>query len=80
MHGMTSYFIRRMLLIPLTFVCITFMVYAIMRLAPGGPIEQARTRHSSGGYGGLGIGLMLRCCDKVEYIPPGNIVKLTKYL
>ncbi len=44
MHGMTSYFIRRLLLIPLTFVCITFMVYAIMRLAPGGPIEQAKTQ------------------------------------
>ncbi|MBN2712492.1 MAG: anti-sigma factor antagonist [Planctomycetes bacterium] len=44
------------------------------------PIQQARDRHSAGGYGGLGIGLMLRCCDKVEYLPPGNIVKLTKYL
>ena len=44
------------------------------------PIEQARSRHSTGGYGGLGISLMLRCCDKVEYLPPGNIVKLTKYL
>ena len=41
MHGMTSYFIRRMLLIPLTFLCITFMVYTIIRKAPGGPIEQA---------------------------------------
>ncbi len=37
MHGMTSYFIRRLLLIPVTFVCITFIVYAIQRLAPGGP-------------------------------------------
>lgn len=44
MHGMTSYFIRRILLVPVTFVCITFMVYAIQRLAPGGPIEQAQAR------------------------------------
>ncbi len=44
MHGMISYFIRRLLLIPITFVCITFMVYGIMRLSPGGPIEQARTQ------------------------------------
>lgn len=44
------------------------------------PIEQARTQHSKGGYGGLGIGLMLRCCDKVDYISPGNVVKLTKYV
>ena len=38
MHGMTSYFIRRILLVPVTFVCITFMVYAIQRLAPGGTL------------------------------------------
>lgn len=44
------------------------------------PIEQARQRHSAGGYGGLGLGLMLRCTDKLEYISPGNVVKLTKYL
>ncbi|MHC5009932.1 MAG: ABC transporter permease subunit [Planctomycetota bacterium] len=39
---MTSYFIRRILLIPVTFVCITFLVYWIMRATPGGPIEQAK--------------------------------------
>jgi microcin C transport system permease protein len=42
MHGMVSYFVRRLLLVPITFLCITFLVYAIMRLTPGGPIEQAR--------------------------------------
>lgn len=52
----------------------------IERAKSTSPIEQARVRHSSGGYGGLGIGLMLRCTDKLEYLPPGNIVKLTKYL
>jgi microcin C transport system permease protein len=41
---MTAYFLRRLLLIPVTFVAITFMVYAIVRLTPGGPIEQARLR------------------------------------
>jgi microcin C transport system permease protein len=39
---MFSYFLRRLLLVPVTFVCITFLVYAVMRLAPGGPIEQAK--------------------------------------
>jgi microcin C transport system permease protein len=42
MHGMISYFVRRLLLVPITFLCITFLVYSIMRLTPGGPIEQAR--------------------------------------
>ncbi len=44
------------------------------------PIEQARTRQLNGEHGGLGIGLMLRCCDKVEYSPPGNTVRLIRYL
>ena len=42
MGGMISYFVRRLLLVPVTFVCITFLVYAVMRMAPGGPIEQAK--------------------------------------
>lgn len=42
MHGMTSYFIRRLLLVPLTFIAITFLVYSVLRVVPGGPIEQAQ--------------------------------------
>ncbi|GAG21296.1 unnamed protein product, partial [marine sediment metagenome] len=38
---MITYFVRRILLVPLTFLCITFMVYTVLRLVPGGPIEQA---------------------------------------
>ncbi len=57
MHGMTSYFIRRILLVPVTFVCITFVIYLFMRLAPGGPIEQAQLQiqqqaMAEGGAGG----------------------------
>ncbi len=44
MHGMLVYFIRRILLIPVTFLIITFMVYAVLRVVPGGPIEQAQMR------------------------------------
>lgn len=43
------------------------------------PIERARQNHKQGKQGGLGISLMLRCCDKLEFIPPGNVVRLTKY-
>ncbi len=60
MHGMTSYFIRRLLLVPVTFVCITFMVYAVMRLAPGGPIWQAKVQMLAAqaeGAGGAGAGI-----------------------
>lgn len=37
---MLNYFARRLLLVPITFLAITLMVYAILRIAPGGPIEQ----------------------------------------
>lgn len=42
MHGMASYFLRRLALVPVTFLFITFLVYAIIRTTPGGPIERAR--------------------------------------
>ena len=38
---MRDYFIRRMLLIPPTLFGISILVFAITRLAPGGPLEQA---------------------------------------
>ncbi len=79
MHGMTSYFVRRLLLVPVTFVCITFMVYTIVRLAPGGPIEQARqqmraaamTEGGGGGSAGLGV-------EELE-LPPEAIEQLKVY-
>lgn len=42
--------------------------------------EAARERHASGGQGGLGLKLMLRCCDRVEYNDVGNMLTLTKLL
>ncbi|MHC4861148.1 MAG: hypothetical protein ACYTDY_13770, partial [Planctomycetota bacterium] len=61
MSGMTVYFIRRLMLVPVTFFVITFMVYAILRVVPGGPIEQAEARMrmaqmSEGGGGSAAIG------------------------
>ena len=44
MSGMTAYFVRRLILVPITFLAITFMTYAIFRVVPGGPIEQAQAR------------------------------------
>lgn len=56
---MTAYFARRLLLIPLTFLAITFMVYTTVRVLPGGPVEQAQMQRrlaamaGEGGGGGL---------------------------
>jgi len=44
------------------------------------PVTAARRRHMQGRMGGLGIMLMLRSVDKLEYFGIGNQVSLTKYL
>ncbi len=41
-------------------------------------ITAARERHQQGRMGGLGIMLMLRCCDRLEYNQQGNLLTLTK--
>ncbi len=46
----------------------------------GNPVEAARERNLAGGAGGLGIMLMLRCVDKLEYNYAGNKITLTKYI
>ncbi len=43
-------------------------------------ISAARERHMQGRMGGLGIMLMLRCCERLEYNQQGNQITLTKYL
>ena len=74
---MTAYFLRRLLLVPVTFVVITFLVYAIQRLTPGGPIEQARLKMlsaaSEGGRGG-------RASPTGETdLPPAAMKQLERY-
>ena len=59
MSGMTAYFARRLMLVPFTFVAITLMVYSVLRVVPGGPIEQAETAMKLGamqGEAGTGSG------------------------
>ena len=56
---MRDYFLRRMLLIPPTLFGISVLVFAITRLAPGGPLEQAMMQMqqvSQDGGGGQGVG------------------------
>jgi microcin C transport system permease protein len=76
---MWAYFVRRLLLVPVTFVCITFLVYTVMRLAPGGPIEQARNemQRRAMGEGGAGSG---RLSDTGEQaLPKEAIEQLERY-
>lgn len=41
---MRTYFLRRLLLIPPTLLGITLLVFVVMKLAPGGPMEQGLSR------------------------------------
>jgi serine/threonine-protein kinase RsbW len=43
-------------------------------------LSAARDRHREGKIGGLGIMLMLKCCDQIEYNHAGNSITLTKSL
>lgn len=48
---MKAYFLRRLLLIPLTLLGITALVFAINRMAPGGPVERSLSSLMGGGEG-----------------------------
>ena len=48
------------------------------QLEDSAPVSVARQRHSTGGIGGLGIYLMDRCADRLEYNDRGNRVTITK--
>lgn len=43
-------------------------------------VSAARERHEQGRVGGLGIKLMMRCTDRLEYNDVGNMITLTKSL
>lgn len=80
MHGMTTYFIRRLLLIPVTFIAITFMVYTVLRVVPGGPIEQAQLQiklamMQEGGAASAG----LAGAEAEMQIPEAAMSELKKY-
>ena len=49
---MKDYFIRRLLLVPVTMLGVTFLVFLITRAAPGGPLEQAMMQSQAATEGG----------------------------
>lgn len=78
MSGMTTYFIRRLLLIPLTFIAITFLVYAVLRVVPGGPIEQAQMQIKMAMMGEGGASGMMNEAAELQ-IPAAAMEELKKY-
>jgi len=76
---LTAYFIRRFLLIIPTFLGITVLVFVVMQLVPGGPLEQELLRFQAGmmmgGEGGAGGGGM----DRQLQIPPDAMEEMRKF-
>ena len=60
---MTTYFLRRLLLLIPTFLGITALVFAITRIVPGGPIEQMLMKLSMGDVTGGGAGDVVTSVD-----------------
>ena len=52
----------------------------LSRGVSGNPVDAARERNQQGGHGGLGIMLMLKCVDKLEYNYAGNKISLTRFV
>jgi microcin C transport system permease protein len=53
---MRQYFLRRLLLLPLTLLGITFVAFVITRFVPGGPLDQALAEKQQASARGRGIG------------------------
>lgn len=66
---MLAYFIRRLLLIPPTFIGMTLAVFAITRATPGGPLEQSLLEAQMGGE-------KARATREQSSLTPGQMLKL----
>jgi microcin C transport system permease protein len=70
-----AYFIRRLLLIPFTILGITALVFSIVVIAPGGPVE----RNLAGMMGGNGVGKRSRAESSTSLTPATVLEQEEKY-
>ena len=55
-------------------------LYFLGQIEDKDAFERAKERMREGGRGGLGILLMHRCSDRLEYLGKGNVVRIEKAL
>lgn len=62
---MRTYLLRRLLLMPVTLIGITFIVFCLTRMVPGGPIERIMQEHTMSALSGdkAGIGAVTSMSD-----------------
>jgi microcin C transport system permease protein len=66
---MKAYFIRRLLLVPLTLLGITLLVFMLIRLAPGGPVQRDLRQMMGAGVGEGGGGAGIRESEGMAITP-----------
>lgn len=75
---MTGYFIRRFLLVVPTFLGITLLVFTIMQLVPGGPLEQELLKLQAGMMAGETSGGTSDATGGIE-IPPDALAEMRRF-
>ena len=77
---MASYFTRRILLMVPTFLGSTILVFTILQMAPGGPIEQVLLQMQMGGaMGSEGSGSSSSGTGEIATLPPKALKELERF-
>ena len=77
---MASYFTRRILLMVPTFLGSTILVFTILQMAPGGPIEQVLLQMQMGGaMGSEGSGGSNSGTGEIATLPPEALKELERF-
>ena len=76
---MTTYFLRRMLLVIPTFIGSTILVFTILQLAPGGPLEKIIQELKTGGQMGGEAGISSISISGGTILPESAMRELKRY-
>ena len=76
---MTTYFLRRLLLVIPTFLGSTILVFTILQLAPGGPLEKTIHELQTGGQMGGEAGLSSGSISSGTVLPASALRELKRF-
>ena len=76
---MTTYFLRRLLLLIPTFLGSTILVFTILQLAPGGPLEKTIQELQTGGQMGGEAGLSSSSISSGTVLPASALKELKRF-
>ena len=76
---MTTYFLRRLLLVIPTFLGSTILVFTILQLAPGGPLEKTLQELQTGGQMGGEAGIVTGSVSSGNVLPESALRELKRF-